>query len=189
MPRNAAPLVAGLRRASDLTNRATEFVLVPLTIFFFLVVLVAVLTRYLLSIAIIESIELTRLSFNWVCFLGAAVAVHRMAHIRVTFLVKRLPQRLHALVLLVVYLAMLTLFVLMVTEGWGLYLRVRRTFFPALGWSQGLLYLSLPVSGAIMAVHAVYGTVASAAHVLGIAGSEPQPGALEAPEAIAEQQP
>jgi TRAP-type transport system small permease protein len=178
---SAAPLLALLRRASELTNRATEVVLVPLTIFFFLVVFVAVLSRYLLNAAIVESIELTRLSFNWACFLGAAVAVQRMAHVRVTFLVTRAGPRVQALVLLLVYLVMLTLFVLMIVQGWALYERVRYTFFPALGWSQGLLYLSLPVSGAVMSVHAIYGAVANACHLLGIAGDEPRPGALDAP--------
>lgn len=143
-----------LRRLSDAADRLSRFLLVPLVMGFVGVVFVAVLSRYVFNEPVIQSIELTRLSFNWGCFLGAVVGVKRLAHVRFVFLIERLDTRQRQFLNLFVQILMAAFFVLMIEQGWHLFMKVKGTVFPALEWSQGLLYLSLPVAGAIMLVHA-----------------------------------
>lgn len=144
-----------LRRLSDVIDRLSRILLVPLVLGFVGVVFVAVLSRYMFNEPVIQSIELTRIGFNWGCFLGAAVAVKRVAHIRFVFLVEHIPGRPRRILDLAVQATMIAFFYLMIEQGWLLFMKVKGTVFPALDWSQGLLYLSLPVAGAIMIVHAV----------------------------------
>ena len=159
-------LVRLTKQISDWANWITIVVLIPLVALFFGVVFVAVVSRYVFNASIIESIELTRLAFNWSCFFGAAVAVKRFEHVRFVVLVDRLPALAQRVVAVFVWGALTLFFWLMIDQGWYLFERIRGTVFPALGWSQGLLYLSLPVSGAVMLIHGVAGLVASVADLV-----------------------
>lgn len=145
---------ARLVRAMVLVNAAVECALVPIVLFFFSNVFLAVLSRYVFGTAIVTSIELTRLSFIWAAFLGAAIAYHRFAHVRFTLLIEQMPRQLQAAILVAAHLAALVFAILMVREGAALVQQVWRTQFPTLGWSQGWLYLVLPVVGAIIAFNA-----------------------------------
>lgn len=151
-----------LDRLSMSVNRVTEWFLAPLLAFLAGLLVVAVFSRYVFHIAMVEAIELTRLAFVWGCFLGAAVALRRGAHVRVTFLVDRLPTRLHPLGLLVAYSSFIVFAGMMVWHGAELTRRMSVTSFPTLGISQAWLYAALPVSGAIMVLHGAAGLVRTA---------------------------
>lgn len=147
-------MIALLRHASDGANRATELLLVPIVAFFTLVLVASVFSRYVFQLPIVTSIEMTRLAFVWACFLGAAVGVRRGAHVRMVAFVALLPAPLRRWAPAVVHGSFLLFAVLMVWHGWGLTARMFATTFPTLGISQGWLYLALPVTGALMALHA-----------------------------------
>lgn len=158
-------MTQALDRLSMTVNRVTEWALAPLLAFLAGLLVVAVFSRYVFHIAMVEAIELTRLAFVWGCFLGAAVALRRGAHVRVTFLVDRLPARLHPLGLLVAYASFLVFAGMMVWHGAALTQRMSVTSFPTLGISQAWLYAALPVSGAIMVLHGLAGIVRAAAEL------------------------
>lgn len=150
-----AGLAGGLVRLSHWVNRGAEVALALLAALLTGLVLVAVASRYLFSFSIVTSVELTRIAFVWACFLGASVGVARAAHVRLGFLVDALPfsgQRAATS-----FAALLTLGFAgaMVWQGTLLSLKMTATFLPALQWSQATLYAALPVSGAIIAVHAL----------------------------------
>jgi TRAP-type C4-dicarboxylate transport system permease small subunit len=143
-----------LRRLSDAANRATEIALVPIVAFFTLLLVVAVLSRYVLQLPIVTSIEMTRIAFVWACFLGAAVGLKRGLHVRVVAFVSLAPTWCHSVIPVIVHGSFLIFALLMVWQGWGLTARMFVTTFPTLGISQGWLYMALPVAGALMALHA-----------------------------------
>ncbi len=147
-------MIAALRRASDLANRSTELALVPIVAFFTFLLVVSGFSRYVFQLPIVTTIELTRLAFVWACFLGAAAGVKRGAHLRIVGLASLAPVRLQPLVPVLVHGAFLAFALLMVWHGWSLTDRMFVTTFPTLGISQGWLYLSVPVAGALMALHA-----------------------------------
>lgn len=55
--------------------------------------LTTVVTRYVLSSAVVWIDEVVSLSFIWVTMIGAALAMHRNEHLRLTLVVDRLPGR------------------------------------------------------------------------------------------------
>jgi TRAP-type C4-dicarboxylate transport system permease small subunit len=142
-----------LQSASDWTDRATQWVAVPVGIATVAIVFFEVLMRYVFRAPLITSVELARLGFVWSCFLGAALGVKRGAHIRFVFLLDRCGPGARALVQLGVSLLCSGFFAFMVLKGIEMSQRVYDTYFPALGFSQFWLYLPLPVSAAIMLVH------------------------------------
>jgi TRAP-type C4-dicarboxylate transport system permease small subunit len=147
-------MIATLRRLSDGTNRATELALVPIVAFFTLLLVISVASRYLFQLPIVTSIELTRIAFVWAAFLGAAVGVKRGVHVRVVALVSLAPAHLQRMVPVLVHGSFLIFAVLMVWHGWSLAGRMFVTTFPTLGISQGWLYLAIPVTGALITLHA-----------------------------------
>jgi len=56
-----------------------------------LLVLLQVFSRYVLQLPIKGTEELARLVFVWACFCGAALATLRGEHVRVDFLMKKIP--------------------------------------------------------------------------------------------------
>jgi len=143
-----------LGRISALANRGTEWVLAPLVMFFTALMLTAVFTRYVLDVSMVNATELTRIAFCWSVFLGAAAATHGLQHVRVTFLADQLPPRGQAALMVLVHLAALGFGLVMVVEGWGVAERMAMTFLPTTGWSQAWIYGAVPVSGALIVLHA-----------------------------------
>lgn len=150
-------MIAIVRRTSAFANLVTEWLLVPIVLFFAGLLIVSVFSRYVFQLPIIASVELTRLAFVWATFLGIAAGVKRGVHVRVIAFVSTLPDALRGLTIYLVHGSILVFALLMVWEGWGLTLRMLPTTFPALGVSQAWLYAVLPVSGALMTLHAFSG--------------------------------
>ena len=102
---------------------------------------------------------MTRLAFVWACFLGAAAGVKRGAHVRMVAFVMLLPERLRTLTRFLVHGSFLVFACLMIWHGTVLTSQMTATSFPTLGISQAWLYLVLPVTGCLIAIHAISGLV------------------------------
>ncbi len=150
-------MIAAVRRASDLANRVTEWALVPVVLFFAGLLIVTVFSRYIFQLPIITSVEMTRLAFVWATFLGVAAGVKRGVHVRVVAFVSLLPAPLRALTVYLVHGSFLLFGLLMVWYGYFLTIQMSGTSFPTLGISQSWLYGVLPVTGALMVLHALSG--------------------------------
>lgn len=150
-------MIAIVRRASAFANLVTEWLLVPVVLFFAGLLIVSVFSRYVFQLPIVTSVELTRLAFVWATFLGISAGVKRGVHVRVVAFVSLLPATLRGLTIYLVHGSILVFALLMVWQGWGLTVRMLPTTFPTLGISQAWLYAVLPVSGALMALHAFSG--------------------------------
>lgn len=133
-------------------------------LFALLVLLVVwqVFTRLVLSQPSAWTEEAARQTFIWVSLIGIAIAVGEKADVIMDVLVEKLPLPLQRCADILAYLA---------TLGFVLYVMVIGGFQQsALAWeqqnpllplSQGQLYLSLPVSGVLLAIYLTIHIVAT----------------------------
>ena len=146
-------MISVLQRISDRVDWVTRALLVPIGILFILVVFLGVVTRYVLHMPIISSVELARIGFVWAVFLGAAACLKRERHTQFLFLMDKATPRRQALMKVVIDLVSAAFFAFLVVKGMQMVGAVQETFFPALGWSQLWLYLPLPLCALFMFVH------------------------------------
>ena len=116
---------------------------------FFAVVLASILLRAA-GFPIDASIELSRLSFVWSCFLAVAITYRRRAHVGFAFLYERLPHRWKARCTLLIQTLILLFMVLVLEQSLLVVFRLWPTRLPMLGISQAWLYLPLSVSSVFM---------------------------------------
>jgi TRAP-type C4-dicarboxylate transport system permease small subunit len=144
-----------LRSVSDWADKLARLLLVPIGIGFILIVFLGVVTRYVLHMPIITSVELARIGFVWAAFLGAAVCLKQEKHTQFLFLLDKLTGRPQVLLRVAIDLISAGFFVFLVVKGIEMVQAVEETYFPALGWSQLWLYLPMPLCALFMSIHAV----------------------------------
>ena len=146
-------------------------------------ILISIAARYLgIRISNIDWVEETsRFLFIWLSFLGAALAVERMAHIRIDFFAQLFPLRARLTLEILVYLAMVVFAMIMTYEGALVALRAGDRS-PVLLIPMSYAYLALPVSGAaiiLFALRILVGLVIRFARGEGFAGTVGQPAVAE----------
>jgi len=144
-----------LEQLSDWADGMARILLVPIGIFFISVVFLGVLTRYVFHAPIVSSIELARISFVWAAFLGAAICFKGEKHTQFAFLMDAVSVRARSALKVAISGLCLAFFAFLTVKGTQMVEMVRATYFPALGWSQMWLYLPLPLSAAVMFLHAL----------------------------------
>ena len=77
-----------------------------------------VVARIFFDVPIIQSDELARYCFIWLCFIGAVSALNNGEHIGLDLVIKRLPDRVQKIVLLFANFCMLTLAGICSWYGW-----------------------------------------------------------------------
>ncbi len=119
-------------------------------------ILLSIAARYLgLPITNIDWVEETsRFLFIWLSFLGAALAVERMLHIRIDFFAQRLPARARLLLEILVYFSMVAFAVVVTYEGALVTLRAGDRS-PVLSIPMSYAYLALPLSGMAIVLFAL----------------------------------
>ncbi len=129
--------------------------------------LAGVFWRYVLGASLTWYDEVARHLFVWVAFLGAAIAVKRNSHFGVDILAARFapPWRLAT-----AWLAQIAIFVFSVVlliQGANLVGVTAGHTTSGLGYSQGLVYASLPVGAALMILFAIRNAVTLFRHPYG----------------------
>jgi len=146
-------------------------------------ILISIAARYLgIRIANIDWVEETsRFLFIWISFLGAALAVERMVHIRIDFFAHLFPPRARLALEILVYLAMVVFAVVMTYEGAVVALRAGDRS-PVLLIPMSYAYLALPVSGVaiiLFALRILVGLVARFARGEGFVEAGTAPAGIE----------
>ncbi len=145
---------ARLERLSLGLNRAVEYLLFAGGLTMALVVAVQVFCRYVLNHSLFWSEELARYLLVWITFLGASCAYRRSSHPGVDVLYVRLPAAGRKIVRLLVTAGAAFFFFILLVWGGKFAWFVRFQVSPALGLCKGLVYAVVPLSGAVMLVHA-----------------------------------
>lgn len=122
-----------------------------------LLVFANVVLRYGFDSGITVSVELSRLLFVWIIFLGSAVALAKGAHLSVNTLVSRLPRRARFACFLVSYGLMLWCCWLLAKGSWSLTVIEWNNRAALSGLPVGLTYAAGFVAAITMALCLIVG--------------------------------
>ncbi len=123
------------------------------SIAFFIIIIVAVASRYIFKMPILASIELSRLLFVWSCFLAAAMAYRRRAHVAITFIFDLFPARLQKWMTMLLHLLILSFLVLVFYQSILVTSLLWPSRLPMLQITQSWFYLPVPVVSLIMMLY------------------------------------
>lgn len=145
-----------LKKIDNALNKILDLSLIFLILVMVGMVVWQVLARYVLKISTPYAEELARLSIVWCVFIGSAIAVRKDEHIRVTFLVNKLPEYIRLPLFIIGSLSIIALSYIMVYYGVKHLIAVwpdHQT--TSLGYSRGLFYLPVPTMGLLFFIYSV----------------------------------
>ena len=111
-----------------------------------------VVFRYAVKEPIVWSEEFTTLCYQWLSYLGAALAVRYRAHYGVDLVVRLLGPRWKASLEWLEHAVIWSLALFMVVYGWRIVENSALQMYPTLPFSVGTGYLVLPISGVLFAL-------------------------------------
>jgi TRAP-type C4-dicarboxylate transport system permease small subunit len=100
--------------------------------------------------------DLAMLLFQWVAFLGAAIGVKRMRHFGIELVVKKLPEKVHRRIELIIPVIMGIVALNMITEGIKLIGFNKNRVYSSMNLTYTWTYLAIPVSGCLMILYLVW---------------------------------
>lgn len=140
-----------------------ETVPAVLFILIFCLMVIGVFLRYVFNISFAWNIELSRYSFVWLTFVGAAYARRGDTHIKIELfyglLRKRIPNWLHVFFWTVTRLAIIAYLILLVSLSVTLSLRSWRFLSQAMQIPQSFLYISVAIGCSMYAGREIIDTV------------------------------
>ena len=119
------------------------------------ILLMGVITRYLLRTPLIWSDELASILFLWLAMFGAAIAVQRNGHMRLSYLADRLPPRMRAVAEVLAVLVPLLFVAFLISPALDYVEDQSFIQTPALGWSGTIRALAMPVGLALVGLSAL----------------------------------
>ena len=125
------------------------FLLAAMTI----VVFLQVLFRYVFNAPLDWSEEMASFAFVWMALLGASVGLRYNEHPRLDIIYNLMPAWGQKLSDLLINFSILFMLIMMMIFGWQLTIAMRMQSTAALGYSVSYVYVVLPLSATIMAVH------------------------------------
>lgn len=117
------------------------------------IVSVTVYYRYVLNTGIIWAEEVPRTLVALFAFIACAMGVRDQLHIGISVIYSRFPKggKVRKAMEIIGYSATLFAGCIMVYYGWNLCAQLGRFTMPATGWPRWVQYISMPISGAIIA--------------------------------------
>jgi len=114
-----------------------------------------VVTRYVFSMALSWSEELSLLLFTWVVLLASALGVREGFHVRMDLIADRLPPLARNALAHVIQVVVLVAGAFLCWHGWRYVMATRGSVSAATGYPIELLHLAAPVGGLLIALFAV----------------------------------
>lgn len=139
---------------SALYEVLSSFVLIALVTLLFLIAF-RIISRYFRLQYLAPPDEIITLVYVWMLFIGTAILVRDMDHIRIELLDNFLKDRpkLKSIYNMVVCLLILIFLLVMIKSSLVLYEKSGTRASPMLQWPQRIWYISLPISGFLMAFY------------------------------------
>lgn len=144
-----------IRRLDEKLAKGEAAVLIAIVAVMTVVVFLQVLYRYVFAQPLQWSEELARYLFVWLSIFGATLALQKKGHFGLDFFHRMLSNRFQRMVKFPVYLLMGTVIFVILFQGIILVQKTALQESPAMGISMAWAYASLPVGGALMAVHLI----------------------------------
>lgn len=143
-----------MQRIRNWMDQGIAFITCTLMAFMVLMAIWQVVSRYFLNSPSTISEEFLRYSLIWVSMLGAAYAFGKKKHLAIELFVSRLTKD-KALTANIIAEAVVLLFsiLVMVIGGWNTVSISMTQYSAALGIPMGTIYLSIVVSGVLIAIY------------------------------------
>ena len=141
-----------LRLPLQVLEQALRWVVAALVAAICVMVAAQVIYRYAVKEPIVWSEEFTTLCYQWLSYLGAALAVRYRAHYGVDFLVRFFGPRLRRALEWLEHGVVWALAAFMVFYGWRIVESSWLQMYPTLPFSVGTGYLVLPIAGVLFAL-------------------------------------
>jgi TRAP-type transport system small permease protein len=132
-----------------LTEQALRIVVAALVVTIAVMVTAQVVFRYAVQAPIVWSEEFTTLCYQWLSYLGAALAVRYRAHFGVDFVVRFLGPGWKRWLEWLEHAVVWSLGAFMVVYGWRIVESSWVQMYPTLPFSVGAGYLVLPIAGVL----------------------------------------
>lgn len=130
-------------------ERLLRFTVAALVVAIVLIVGAQVIFRYAVQEPLVWSEEFTTLCYQWLSFLGAALAVRYRAHFGVDFFVRLLGTRSKTPLEWIEHVVVWLLALFMIVYGARIVDSSAAQMYPTLPFSVGTGYLVLPISGVL----------------------------------------
>jgi TRAP-type C4-dicarboxylate transport system permease small subunit len=130
-------------------ERALTVVVAAGVVLIVLLVSLQVIYRYAVRQPLVWSEELTTLSYQWLSFLGAALAVRHRAHFGVDFLVRRLGPAWASGLAWLGHAVVWAMGIFMIVYGLRIVESSALQMYPTLPFSVGTGYSVVPISGVL----------------------------------------
>jgi TRAP-type C4-dicarboxylate transport system permease small subunit len=130
--------------------RGLEYIVGGLFIVIAATALAQVFTRYVLSNSLTWTHELDILLMIWAVWLGAAIGIHRKAHMRISILSDRLSEAKQKIFRVVLDLLSLTFFVVVGWKGIAVIESVEGTVLTSMDLPRGFVVSAAPVGAGFM---------------------------------------
>ncbi|HYQ61227.1 MAG TPA: TRAP transporter small permease [Desulfatiglandales bacterium] len=130
--------------------RALEVVVGGLFIVIAGTALAQVFTRYVLANSLTWTHELDIMLMIWAVWLGAAIGIHRKAHLRISILSDRLSQRTQKLLLVVIDVLTLVFLIILGWKGIAVIESVEGTVLTSMDLPRGFVVSAAPVGAGFM---------------------------------------
>ncbi len=146
--------VQGIDRMSDALNRVAILLAVIMAVLMIGCLCAEVFFRYMLRHSLPWSEEVALLLFTWVVLLFGSIGVREAFHVRISLAINLLPKRWRVWMERFILFAIAIFGILILKAGWDMALRNWTQVAPATRYPLPLLYGSIPVMGALIALHA-----------------------------------
>ncbi len=120
------------------------------SISFFVIVIIAVASRYVFKSPILASIEISRLLFVWSCFLAAALTYRRGAHVSITYIFDKFPKRLQRGITVLLHVLILVFMAIVFYQSIIVTRLLWPSRLPMLQISQSWFYIPVPIIAMII---------------------------------------
>ena len=130
-------------------EKALRYIVAGLVVTICVMVAAQVVFRYALQTPIVWSEEFTTLCYQWLSFLGAALAVRVRAHFGVDFAVRHFGALWRARLEVLGHVVVWAVGVFMIVYGWRIVENSAAQMYPTLPWSVGTGYSVVPIAGVL----------------------------------------
>ncbi len=136
----------------NFVERVVAAVAAALLAAFTIVILVDIVCRYWLRIPLTWPAELTILLFQWMCFLGAALALRNGMHFGLDFVVSKFPQRVRFAISLFSLCVIAVSTLVLLVASLRMIERTQFSHYPTLPFSHAIVYQGVLLSSVLMLV-------------------------------------
>lgn len=140
-------------RFLEMVSLVVKWAMLAMASVIFVVICLAVFTRYALNLVPSWSEEIPRYMLVWITYLGAALCVHYQEHISLDIFFTMLPVRLQRLGRLVLNLMVGAVGAIMVVYGIDLVRQFGEDWMESIPVSNFWLYLAMPTSGLLIVLY------------------------------------